>query len=99
MLWEHRFEPSFPVFAEVSRDCLSLFLTEHAGDCQIGGAAHILVDDLDAFYREVKGRSVRVAEQPAQTPWGTLEMSILDPDGSRLRFAQPKSEQRTTTGS
>lgn len=54
VLWDHRFEPGFPVFAEVSRDGLSLFLTEHASDCQVGGAAYILVDDLDVFYREVK---------------------------------------------
>lgn len=26
--WEHRFEPGFPVFAQVTRDGLSLFLTE-----------------------------------------------------------------------
>jgi hypothetical protein len=38
--WEHRFEPGFPVFAQVSRDGLSLFLTEHSGDCQVGGAAY-----------------------------------------------------------
>lgn len=28
--WEHRFEPGFPVFTQISRDGLSLFLTEHA---------------------------------------------------------------------
>lgn len=39
--WEHRFEPGFPVFTQVSRDGLSLFLTEHAGDCQPGGAAYL----------------------------------------------------------
>ena len=30
--WEHRFEPDLPVFAQVSRGALLLFLSEHFGD-------------------------------------------------------------------
>ena len=88
--WEHQFEPGFPVFAEVSRDGLSLFLTEHSGDCQVGGAAYILMDDLDAFYGEIRRRGIDVAERPEETPWGTREMSVIDPDGNRLRFGEAK---------
>jgi len=88
--WEHRFEPGFPVFAQVSRDGLSLFLTEHAGDCQVGGAAYIVVDDLDAFYREISQQDVQVDEPPQDTPWDTREMCVIDPDGNRLRFAEAK---------
>lgn len=86
--WEHRFEPGLPVFAEVSRDGLSLFLTEHAGDCQVGGAAYIVIDDLEALYREIVERGVPVNEPPQNTPWGTREMCVIDPDGNRLRFAE-----------
>lgn len=89
--WEHQFEPGFPVFAEVSRDGLSLFLTEHSGDCQVGGAVYILMDDLDAFYGEIRDRGIEVEERPEETPWGTREMSVIDPDGNRLRFGEAKS--------
>lgn len=85
--WEHRFEPGFPVFAQVTRDGLSLFLTEHEGDCRPGGAAYIIVPDVDALYREITGRGVRPAEAPEDAPWGTREMLVIDPDGNRLRFA------------
>ena len=85
--WEHRFEPGFPVFAQVTRDGLSLFLTEHAGDCQVGGAAYIIVDDVDALYQEITARGVSVLEPPDDAPCGGREMSVLDPDGNRLRFA------------
>jgi uncharacterized glyoxalase superfamily protein PhnB len=85
--WEHRFEPGFPVFAQLTRDGLSLFLTEHAGDCQVGGAAYIVVDDVDALFREIVARGVRPSEPPEDTPWNTREMSVIDPDGNRLRFA------------
>ncbi len=86
--WEHRFEPGFPVFAQVSRDGLSLFLTEHSGDCQVGGAVYIVVDDLEGFYHEIIQRGIQVDEPPQDTPWGAREMSVMDPDGNRLRFAE-----------
>ena len=90
--WEHRFEPGFPVFTQLTRDGLSLFLSEHAGDCQVGGAAYFVVDDVDALYREIRENGVEVAEPPSEAPWGTREMSVLDPDGNRLRFSNPVSK-------
>jgi catechol 2,3-dioxygenase-like lactoylglutathione lyase family enzyme len=84
--WEHRFEPGFPVFAKLTLDGMSIFLTEHAGDCQVGGAAYFLVDDVDAFYQAVRSRGSTAVEQPEDTPWGTREITIVDPDGNRLRF-------------
>ncbi len=89
--WEHRFEPGLPVFTRVSRDGLSLFLTEHTGDCQPGGAAYLVVDDVDALYRDVHSRGARLQGGPQDTPWGSREMMIIDPDGNRLRFANPAS--------
>ena len=85
--WEHQFEPGLPTFASLTRDGRSLFLTEHTGDCQPGGAAYIVVDDVDTLHAEFKSRGVPIAEAPEDAPWGGREMSIIDPDGNRLRFA------------
>lgn len=85
--WEHRFEPGFPIFAQLTRDGLSLFLTEHAGDCQVGGAAYLVVEDVEAFFREISSRGISPGEPPGDTPWHTREMVVVDPDGNRLRFA------------
>lgn len=90
--WEHRFEPGSPVFAQLTRDGLSLFLTEHAGDCQVGGGAHFVVDDVDALSGEIRGRGVKPAELPGETPWGTREMIVVDPDGKRLRSSSAVAE-------
>ncbi len=86
--WEHRFEPGLPAFVQLTRDGLSLFLTEHAGDCQVGGAAYFVVDDVDALHAEIRARGIQPDHPPADTPWGTREMTLLDPDGNRLRFAR-----------
>src|SRR6266540_1348392 len=67
--WEHRFEPGLPVFAQLTRDGLSLFLTEHTGDCQPGGAAYLVVDDVDALFREIGGRGI--------TPAGNTNGGVL----------------------
>jgi catechol 2,3-dioxygenase-like lactoylglutathione lyase family enzyme len=87
--WEHRYEPGFPVFAQVTRDGRSLFLTEHAGDCQVGGAAYLVVNDVDALFEEIRGRGIIHAQPPQDAPWGVREMEVRDPDGNTLRFANP----------
>ena len=90
--WEHRFEPGFPVFAQLTREGLSLFLSEHAGDCQVGGAAYFVVDDVDALYGNILKNGVKVAEPPTDAPWGAREMTVKDPDGNTLRFSNAVSQ-------
>jgi catechol 2,3-dioxygenase-like lactoylglutathione lyase family enzyme len=85
--WEHRFKPGFPVFAQLTRDGRSLFLTEHTGDCEVGGAAYFIVDDVDALFREIGGRGITPAEAPGDTEWHAREMTVVDPDGNKLRFS------------
>ena len=87
--WDHRFEPGFPVFMQLTRAGQSIFLTEHAGDCKVGGAAYFVVPDVDACYQDFVARGVAPAEPPANMPWGRREMVVSDPDGNRLRFASP----------
>jgi len=90
--WTHQFEPGFPVFAQLTRDGLSFFLTEHTGDCQPGGAAYFVVDDVDALHEDITARGIRPTEAPMDTPWNAREMLVTDPDGNRLRFANKESE-------
>lgn len=87
--WEHRFEPGFPLFAQLTRAGQSIFLTEHAGDCEVGGAAYFVVPDVDACYELFVARGVVPSGPPADMPWGPREMVVTDPDGNRLRFANP----------
>jgi catechol 2,3-dioxygenase-like lactoylglutathione lyase family enzyme len=89
--WEHRFEPGFPVFAQLTRQGLSLFLTEHAGDCQVGGAAYFVIDDVDSMFTEIRRRGIQPAEPPTDTEWNAREMTVVDPDGNKLRFSTPVS--------
>lgn len=84
--WEHRLKPDFPVFIQVSRDGLSFFLTEHKGDCPVGGLIHLYVPDVDAWYAEFQHRGAPVEEPPNETLQGLRDMTIIDPDGNKLRI-------------
>jgi catechol 2,3-dioxygenase-like lactoylglutathione lyase family enzyme len=84
--WEHRFEPRLPVFMQVSRDGLAFFLTEHTGDCPVGGLIHLYVSDVDAWFVEFQAAGVPVQEPPNESLQGLRSMTILDPDGNKLHI-------------
>ncbi len=85
--WEHQFEPGFPRFAQLTRAGQTIFLTEHTGDCQVGGAVYFIVPDADSCFAAFSRGGVSATHPPADTPWGTREFVLTDPDGNRLRFA------------
>src|ERR1700716_4090028 len=68
--WEHRFEPHFPVFLSISRDGMEIFLSEHSGDCQVGGLVHFYVPDVDAYYDQLRLNQIAVKEPPNQSMEG-----------------------------
>ena len=84
--WEHRFEPHFPVFTQVSRDGMAFFLTEHTGDCSFGGLVHLYVPNVDAWFAEFERRGIPVQEPPNESLQGLRSMTVIDPDGNKLQF-------------
>jgi catechol 2,3-dioxygenase-like lactoylglutathione lyase family enzyme len=94
--WEHRFEPHFPVFMQVSRDGLAFFLTEHSGDCPAGGLIHLYVPDVDSWFVEFQGRGVPVQEPPNECLQGLRSMTVLDPDGNKLHICTRLEEWSRT---
>lgn len=90
--WEHRFEPHFPVFMSVVRDDMQIYLTQHSGDCQVGGLVHFVISDVDAWYSEFRQRGAKVVEAP-NNDLGFRNMTIADPDGNQLRFMEPSSKE------
>lgn len=85
--WEHRFEPGFPLYLQVSRDGCVLHLSEHHGDCSPGAAVRIETDQLDALHAQLTAANYKYAKPGIQdTSWGSREMSVADPFGNRLTF-------------
>ena len=85
--WEYRHEPNLPVFARLSREGQSIFLTEHEGDCQVGGAVYFWVPNVDACYGSFNAGGHVHTPPPFDTAWGTRELKVVDPDGNTLTFS------------
>jgi len=84
--WEHRHAPGLPLFVSLSREGQTLFLTEHAGDCETGGAVYFAVPDVRVCEAAFRARGITPVHGPVDQPWGACEMIVVDPDGNRLRF-------------
>ncbi|MEK4425100.1 glyoxalase superfamily protein [Solibacillus sp. FSL K6-1523] len=85
--WEHRFEPHFPVFVQISKDDMTIYLTEHTEDCQIGGLIHFFVPNVENWYNELKGnKDINIMEPPNESLEGLRMMTLVDPDGNQLRI-------------
>ena len=90
--WEHRFDDSLPLYLQVSKDACRLHLSAHHGDCCPGAAVRIQTQGLANFQAELAAKNYRYARPSLeQKPWGTREMSIADPFGNRLTFAEPSA--------
>jgi uncharacterized glyoxalase superfamily protein PhnB len=86
--WEHRFEPGLPLFVSVSRDAVSLHLSEHLGDGPLHVRAYVYVSDPQALFEELEARGARIVAPPEHQSYGTLEFIVEDLDGNRIRFGK-----------
>lgn len=85
--WEHRYEPGFPLYMQVSRGGVRLHLSEHHGDCCPGSAVRIETERLEEFHAGLLAQNYAYARPGLQrTSWGTREVLVTDPFGNRLVF-------------
>ncbi len=91
--FEHRFEENFPLYMGISKDGCRLHITEHHGDCSPGSAVRIATEGLAAYHQELLGKEYKYARPGIETtPWGTREVTITDPFGNRITFAEESGE-------
>jgi len=91
-------DPADPRYAAVTRDGVELHLQWHDRSQWAypndRPTYRFLVRDVDALYSEVRDGGALAPEAsagspwlaPADTPWGTREFHLRDPDGNGLQF-------------
>jgi catechol 2,3-dioxygenase-like lactoylglutathione lyase family enzyme len=53
------------------------------------------VRDVDACYREVRGRGAKITVEPEDRPYGVRDFSVCDPNGISIIFGQDIDAEQT----
>ena len=84
-----------PVYAGVERDGALLYISrdEKAASTFKAAGVHpdvfLWVQDVDGIFAEHKRRGARIVEEIADRPWDARQYVIEDPNGYRLKIAEP----------
>ncbi|WP_366762995.1 glyoxalase superfamily protein [uncultured Xylophilus sp.] len=91
--WEHRFDDTAPRYLQVSRGGCVLHLTEHHGDCSPAATVFVRCRGLRAYHRTIAAQRYPFMRPSIESaPWGDDLMTVTDPFGNRIRFAQDTRE-------
>jgi uncharacterized glyoxalase superfamily protein PhnB len=83
--FEHRFDERAPLFMQVSRDGLTLRLSEHYGDGSPGAAVTVHVEGVRQLHAEITAKNYGYYRPGLETTfYGALQLRLLDPFGNRL---------------
>jgi catechol 2,3-dioxygenase-like lactoylglutathione lyase family enzyme len=88
--WEHRYEPDLPLYMQVSRDGLTLHLSEHYGDGTPGSTVYVEMTGIEAFHAEIAAKKYRYLRPGLDEGHGKngKSLALTDPFGNRLRLNQ-----------
>jgi hypothetical protein len=85
--FEHRFAENMPLYMGVKLGEFILHLSEHSGDATPGSAVYIEMKGLRNYHSKLQAKNYKYYKPGiCETPWGTIEMGILDPFHNRLSF-------------
>lgn len=87
--WEHRFAPDLPLFMQISRSGIVLWITGHHGDATPGAHIGVKVSGLAGFHAELAGR-VYSNMRPGLDDHigGGKVVAVTDPFGNRIDFIE-----------
>jgi hypothetical protein len=87
--WEHRFEPSLPLYMQVSRNGLTLHLTEHHGDCTPGAKVFVEMTGVAELHAELAAKGYNYLRPGLEkAPWGATTLTLTDPFMNRILFSE-----------
>lgn len=87
-----------PVYAGIRRDQMLLYITRDEAmvaairESRLAPDVFLWVEDVDAVFAKLKSRGANVIEEPSDRPWDARQFVIEDPNGYRLKIAEPLDE-------
>ncbi len=87
--FEHRFEPTLPLFMGLSRSGIRLFLSEHHGDGSPGANVTVAMTGLAEYHAELAARGYNYLRPGLERqPWNVTTMTLTDPFSNRIVFSE-----------
>ena len=74
-----------PTFGGVSKDDVEIFFCKEAQG-NPGTWLCVLLENVDAYYENIKTKGVKIVATPESKEWNMREMLVEDPDGHIIRF-------------
>lgn len=97
--WEHRFDENAPLYAEIARSDLTLHISEHHGDGAPGTTIFVAMSGIAELHEELSAKHYRYGKPGIESQnWGALTITVTDPFGNCLRFAEADPASRTPDG-
>ena len=91
--WEHRYETNLPLFMQVKRGDVILWLSEHHGDACPGAKVFIECLEIETYHRELLDKKYKYNRPGLETEdWGARTVTVHDPFGNRLVFFERTAE-------
>lgn len=89
--WEHKFHKDAPIYIQISKEEMTLHLTEHHGDCTPGAKVFIQCKGLKEFHKNLKKKRYKYNNPGIQNaPWKDLCMEVTDPFRNKLVFNEKR---------
>jgi uncharacterized glyoxalase superfamily protein PhnB len=85
--WEHTFEENTPIYMQVSREGMTLHLSEHHGDSTPGARVYIECTGLKEYHDLLIDKKYKNNKPGLEKSfYGTWCMEVIDPFANRLTF-------------
>lgn len=85
--WTHQFEKNMPNYLQISLHDAVIHLSEHHGDSSPGSAIRIKMSNLKKYHSLLLEKEYSYSKPSIKkSPWGTKEMTIIDPFSNRITF-------------
>lgn len=90
-VWEHRFEKDMPVYMEVTKDGLTLHLSEHHGDATPGAKVFIWCTGLKDYHQILIDKQYKYNKPGfGETFYDSWCVEVNDPFGNKISFNEKK---------
>ncbi len=91
--WQHTFEENMPIYMQISREGITLHLSEHHGDSTPGARVYIECTGLKEFHKSLIDKNYKNNKPGLEKSfYGTLKMEVIDPFANRLTFNEKISD-------